>query len=391
VKTRFRLLVEGWRFISHSYAMVNQFQLLELLRCGSAAVAHRDLPLPDKRWKSVAGLLRPEDETRLKSIPAPAEDQEFDAVYRICFPYDLSSSAEASRTCVFGTAEFADVPDDYMADRTPLAVAHRQSNSIVVTPSQWSRGGFIQSGADPSRVVVVPHGVDPEIFRPVDAAKKRILRRRLRWPDEFMFLNVGAVTGNKGIERLLRAFAAVLEKHPKSWLVLKGNDALFGSRRLLQKLFNGMEKAEAEIVKPRVRYIGRDLPIDVLAALYQASDAYVSPYIAEGFNLPALEAIACGLPLICTAGGPTDEFIDPAFALQIRSSKVVAPSPFGKPGSALKPSTGHLIELMNRVIEDSQFVNKAHVVGPEWVAGAYTWRHVVQRLFDVLHGSPRSQ
>ncbi|MEG4807439.1 glycosyltransferase family 4 protein [Microcoleus sp. F8-D3] len=55
-----------------------------------------------------------------------------------------------------------------------------------------------------------------------------------------------------------------------------------------------------------------------IAELYQAADVYVSPYLTEGFNLQVLEAVACGLPIICTAGGPADDFTS-NFALQIES------------------------------------------------------------------------
>ena len=46
----------------------------------------------------------------------------------------------------------------------------------------------------------------------------------------------------------------------------------------------------------------------------QAADVYVSPYHAEGFNLPVLEAVACGIPVVVSAGGSTEDFTHPAFA-----------------------------------------------------------------------------
>ena len=46
--------------------------------------------------------------------------------------------------------------------------------------------------------------------------------------------------------------------------------------------------------------------------LFAACDVLVHPYRGEGFGLPVLEAMACGLPVVVTAGGPTDEFVPPA-------------------------------------------------------------------------------
>src|SRR5207245_2589543 len=60
---------------------------------------------------------------------------------------------------------------------------------------------------------------------------------------------------------------------------------------------------------PRILYIHDDLPDDEMAALYRACDVMVLPYRGEGFCMPALEAMASGLPVIVPAGGPTDEFV----------------------------------------------------------------------------------
>ena len=60
---------------------------------------------------------------------------------------------------------------------------------------------------------------------------------------------------------------------------------------------------------PRIVLIDEDLSTDELAALYRACDVLVHPYRGEGFAMPVLEAMACGLPAIVTAGGPTDEFL----------------------------------------------------------------------------------
>ena len=75
----------------------------------------------------------------------------------------------------------------------------------------------------------------------------------------------------------------------------------------------------------RLIYFGRPMPFNRMVSLYHASDCYLSPYLAEGFNMPALEAAACGLPLICTAGGPTDDFVTDAFAHRIRSQVSTVP------------------------------------------------------------------
>ena len=68
-----------------------------------------------------------------------------------------------------------------------------------------------------------------------------------------------------------------------------------------------------------------DLSDDEMAALYRACDVLVHPYRGEGFAMPVLEAMACGLPVIDTAGGPTDEFCPPDAGWRIRSRRQALP------------------------------------------------------------------
>jgi glycosyltransferase involved in cell wall biosynthesis len=120
-----------------------------------------------------------------------------------------------------------------------------------------------------------------------------------------------------------------------------------------------------------------------MASLYHSADCYVSPYLAEGFNLPALEAAACGLPIICTAGGPTDDFTTDAFAWRIRSRQ----TPLVEAGTqmtALLPEAQHLEQLMHEVVVDDAFRKQALMAGPAHVAAHFTWKHVVDKLLTVL-------
>ena len=160
-----------------------------------------------------------------------------------------------------------------------LAVACSQCDAIIITPSNWSREGFIRSGAPADRVIVVPHGIDPAIFHPVSPERKSELRRELQW-DGFMFLSLGAMSHNKGMGNLLKALAIVAQKHPHVRLFLKGIAALFRSRELFQKQTEQLTQAEIALIEPRLKFVDMTLNFAQMAALYQAADAYVSPYRA---------------------------------------------------------------------------------------------------------------
>ena len=74
---------------------------------------------------------------------------------------------------------------------------------------------------------------------------------------------------------------------------------------------------------PRVELIEDELSPAQLIELYRSCDVLVHPYRGEGFAMPVLEAMACGLPVIVTAGGPTDEFCPPDAGWRIRSRRCI--------------------------------------------------------------------
>jgi len=125
-----------------------------------------------------------------------------------------------------------------------------------------------------------------------------------------------------------------------------------------------------------------------MAMLYRVADAYVTPYRGEGFNMPVLEAAASGVPVICTAGGSTDDFVDDSFALKIRS-RLTSISIGDKVGDCLEPDVDHLTDLMCDVIDRSEWRRSAAAAGPRHAAARYNWNLVSQLLVDTLFGDTR--
>jgi glycosyltransferase involved in cell wall biosynthesis len=379
-----RLVVEGWRFVPHSYAIVNQFQLLEMLQRSDLELYHTDAPYLNN-WRPFKGLLSAEQETLLRQIPAPPTSASANADLRIYFPPNLSMASDRP-LYVFGTTEWGKVRNLMLQEMgiSSLQTTHANSNAVIITPSQWSRAGFIQSGADPNRVVVVPHGVDTDIYKPLSEGDRHQWRSQLGWTDSFVFLNIASPFFNKGIHTLFKAFAAVIQQYPHARLVLKWTNSIFASETTPHQIIDQvLSPSDAARVKERFRFISDSLSFEQVALLYQVSDAYVSPYLAEGFNLPVLEAIACGLPVICTQGGPTDEFTTPQFALAIASTlqtKVFEQEQL----FVLQPNLEHLICLMKQAIAEPTFLTEARLEGPKFVANGFTWKHVVDRLLAVM-------
>ena len=191
------------------------------------------------------------------------------------------------------------------------------------------------------------------------------------------------MTTNKGIEQLLAAFTRHRQSNPNALLILKGQDNLYGSGGKLNKRLSAVAEAQGvalEEILGGLRYIGDDFAPEKMADLYRVADAYVSPYLSEGFNLPVLEAIASGLPIICTAGGPTEDFCSDQFCLKIDSEL----ADYSQGRQFLSPNIYHLISLMERVQGDDAFRQQAACAGPARAQEKFTWDAVVERLISVI-------
>ncbi|MBO9999951.1 MAG: glycosyltransferase [Cyanobacteria bacterium SID2] len=386
-----KLFVEGWRFISQSYAVVNQFQLLELLKRSHVELFHREMPyLQD--WKPTTGLLSLDEEMALRNIPKPPKFGKADALLRMQMPFDFTPSPEATQTYIFGLTEYGKIHNAMLEamNVSHLRKVHGDTNTVIITSSEWSRQGFIASGAEPSRVVVVPLGVDPKRCRPLPKEERLALRRKLGIDDYFVFLNVSSLHPRKGIRPLLKAFSQVVDRYPDARLILKGTTSLYDSRKHIFDAFNEvLTEAERERVIPRLSYVGKDLSFEEVIRLHQAADVYISPYLAEGFNLPVLESIACGNPVICTAGGPTDDFTRSNFALSVASEPMWLEIS-NEPRLILHPDLDALVAAMERSIEDSAFRQQASDAGVAFVEQNYTWSKAVDRLLGVFSSSMNS-
>ncbi|MGL5059276.1 MAG: glycosyltransferase family 4 protein [Microcoleus sp.] len=380
-----QIIVEGWRFIYHSYCVANQFQLLEMLDRPEVQLFHRDIPYIDPAWQTKNSLFDRATETLLREIKSPHQNQAADTTLRMYCPWNFAAS-NSRETWVFAATEWGIVTNTVLEaiGVKSLTETHVNSEAKIITPSAWSKDGLIRSGVQPDRIAVVPLGTDTNIYYPLSDSERRSLRQNFGWSDYFIFLNIGGQTDRKGIRPLLKAFAATVDKYPNARLVLKGSELLYPSRDEIATASRVvLTDAERAKVLPRLIYTGSQLSFIQIAQLYQAADAYVSPYLAEGFNLPILEAAACGLPVICTAGGPTDDFTHPDFAMPIES-KFRAVDIDGERLFILAPKWEHLTQLMQGAIAQPEIAAKARIAGPRFVAENFTWKRAVDRLLQVI-------
>ena len=173
--------------------------------------------------------------------------------------------------------------------RTMIGRAVRRSRRVI-TVSSSVRDDVVGVFGYPEKIAVTPNGVDP-IFSP--AGKKAESR---------YFLFVGNDKPHKNVDRLMEAFARVTDAQ----LVLAGGE--------FERFRN----------RDRVVLAGF-VPQEELAALYRGAIALVIPSLEEGFGLPALEAMACGAPVITSTAPALIEITgDAALHVDARSIDAIA-------------------------------------------------------------------
>jgi glycosyltransferase involved in cell wall biosynthesis len=347
------LLVRGWRDINHSYSLVNQFQLIEMLKDEKLQIFHEDLPYVMPNWSAANNGSGFEDSIAAKISGIPRyRGEPVDVAYSISSPFSLYRG-RAKKVVTFMVTEFDLEPAAFTADSQNPA-EFTSGNNWVVTPSRWSKSKLEAAGMNPDRIRVVPHGVDTKVFRPISDYERQQTRAQLgAAPDDFVLLNIGGAFWNKGGDLLLRAFAELRQQNPKLKLVIKDNRSLYARTtddmvENLQKSYPGLFTVD---VLQGIVILPTSMSMDQLRYLYGAADLYVSPYRAEGFNLPVLEAIACGLRTLVTKGGATDEFFHPSICTGIKSA-LVDPSQTGVPvkGLYLEPDFDDLRQRMAELV-----------------------------------------
>lgn len=375
---RKRILIEGWRGINHSYAMVNQNQILELIE-SDHDLHHYDLPFYRGQWNSIKNSsgFDADNQSKIFSLKTGEPSQAYDVVYRISFPYRLHQS-NSEKLFVFGTAEFQNIDGYIYEDKLDQGIKNPQLK--IITPSNWSKIGFLRAGFDESQVCVIPHGINPQVYKPISPERRKQFREALKLSDDdFLLLSLGAMTQNKGIDLLMLAYSILKEKYPHLRLVLKDSSNLYGLRAadVFRNHYINSNTVSENLFRSIIS-ISDNLNQGQLNGLYGAADCYVSPYRAEGFNLTPLEAAASGTPIIITKGGSTDDYFHESFALQIDGSKICDGNK-----TFIEPSLDSLVDQIAGLIEKR--ANKLNQnIAQEFIENNFTWNKVVNKLLNLF-------
>ena len=175
----------------------------------------------------------------------------------------------------------------------------------------------------PSKVEYIPHAINTEVFKPRHEARSKV-REKLQVPeDAFLLINVSDNVPRKQLGFLLWCFKKFLEKHPAEpiFLYLHTNWSVGYPRGLnipeLIRELNLGDKVKLPTLDPMINPI-EDLE---MSYIYSACDVMIHTSLAEGFGLPLVEAMACGVPVIAVNSSSMTELVEPTSGWLIETIK----------------------------------------------------------------------
>jgi len=164
---------------------------------------------------------------------------------------------------------------------------------VIFTPSEYTKQK-VRKRFGVENVIVTPNGVDTTHFHP-DAKQNTY-----EFPERYIFF-VGSLQPRKNLQALLKVWHEIKDEFPDLWLVVAGEAGnIFGKIKFL--------------ADERVRFLGYVTEND-LPGLYAQATLFVMPSFDEGFGLPALEAMACGTPVLVSDGGALPEVVGDAASI----------------------------------------------------------------------------
>jgi glycosyltransferase involved in cell wall biosynthesis len=228
--------------------------------------------------------------------------------------------------------------------------------SRVITISESTRRDVIRLlGVPPERVTRVYCGVD-ERFHPIDDTRRiEEFRSSLGLPNEFI-LYLGTIEPRKNLIRLIDAYAELRRRRATSLPLILAGGRGWGDHEIVRR-------AEETGLGDQIRFAGF-VPEEQIPLWYNAATVFTYPSEYEGFGLPPLEALACGVPVVASNSSSLPEVLGDAAVL-------VDPA-----------SVGAIADGIQRALDDDALRSTLVTRGLDR-AGTFSWRRMAEETLSV--------
>jgi len=252
-------------------------------------------------------------------------------------------------------------------------------------PSSFNYNQYINQGGKKT-AYIMPLGVDTICYKP-GLKPLNIVNKK-----KFNFLSVFFWTYRKGPDILVRAFCEEFDKDEDVALIIATKYFSLGTEQMKQDLINQINFIKSCIDKPidkipSISFVSVPLKEKYMPNLYNSVDCYISTTRGEGFLLPLIEAMACGIPTIVTnfsahldfANSNNSYLIDiEGFENKPELKDWISPWYVGQQFAI--PSVKHTRELMRYVYEHYDEAKKKAQIALQDVTTKWTWDIAAEKV-----------
>lgn len=235
----------------------------------------------------------------------------------------------------------------------PLVLTMQIANRIIAVSNataEFCRG----LGVYDRKIKVIMNGVDPSKFNPADGS---CMRTRLDLGAEPLVVTAIRLVKRKGAEHLVTAFSKVLQRVPDAKLVIAGGGPEAANLHALMKKL-GIENSTFMLGT-----LSREQVIKLIAA----ADIFVLPSLMESFGLVLLEAMAAGVPIVCTRAGGVPEIVENEI-----NGLMVPPA-----------DADALADAILRVLDDRELAKKLRVNGLRVAREKFSWEKTARETLTL--------
>jgi len=234
----------------------------------------------------------------------------------------------------------------------------------IWTTSDWCANVFEDNGYRVDKVY--PHGIDP-IWKPYKRQDDGIIK----------FLHVGEPAPRKAGQMVVESFISLFGNNPEYSLTIKADQ--INTTRVYNNFIDKNIIGAPENLYSNIHLITEVLTNEELVQLYNSHDVLIYPSYGEGFGFIPFQALATGMPTICTNGwAHYEKYLGP---LKLKSKIIDSPWPFPHKGKVFEPNRQHLLELMRDVSINFKAYSNYYFAQSTKIHKDYNWDQLTENAF----------
>ena len=251
-----------------------------------------------------------------------------------------------------------------------IRIAEKDFVTKLIVPSEHTKKAFEswQNEKVNKKLVIIPHGVSLNIFKPIERPKN----------EKFRFLFVGGwktgIYDRKGLDIALKAFCAEFKPEEPVEFFIKFNMAYQDQNTVI----NNLNALNLPLERPKISLSFDQISEEKLVKVYQESDCFVMPTKGEAFCMPCLEALATGLPVIATDFGGQTDYLPKEGLIKVEKFIPATAEPWIYEWAKWAiPSQSHLQELMRKAFN-------GELKGNLEITKNYSWNNEAKKIVELL-------